>query len=361
MSDKINEKSRISCPILPRVPGIAGDPLVIRVSHTGATLLKDGAYRTRFTGGDAVVDINGKLHLSKKDYRKQLAKEMEGRESKKKSRRATERENMNHSRGSEDTKISVLQKKTYRVNKTEVINRIAAMTNALYAWQKSGAFLGMLTVTFPPEVTEALAMQALNTWLTAMRQKGTKMIRQYLWVAERQSGDHLEDKSKATNTIHFHMLICNRINIVKANRAMRVVLCNLIRSGSLKYNIHKMKRYNGVDLAKNRQTRVVTNFMDHKSRQALSFYVTKYVTKNNEGFEGAAWGCSRGFSAIFTAITCTYNEFIRMCWHDQAWQEPAIENEWFEFYPWYGKPPPEIVNTLAKLNLWVLVNKGVLN
>ena len=54
-------------PPLPRVPGMAGDPLVFRISHTGATLLKAGSVKKRFTGGEAVVDINGKLYISKKD------------------------------------------------------------------------------------------------------------------------------------------------------------------------------------------------------------------------------------------------------------------------------------------------------
>lgn len=350
-------------PALPRVPSIHEDPLILRISHTGATLLKGGSFKKRFTGGEAVVDINGKIHLSRREYKKAIQNEHAEREAHKESLGFVPKKVRKRIAVKTDPSMPdpVPEKKKYRVNKTEVINRIESMTNAVFSSQRKNAFMGMLTVTFPPAVTEDLAMQAMNTWLTALRQKGKRVIREYLWVSERQDGKRLKDAGKATNTIHYHMLILNRMSIVQVNRAMRVVLCNMVRSGLIDYPLSAMKRYNGVDLAKDRKTRAVTNFCDQKSRKSLSHYITKYVTKNNAEFSHSAWGCSRGFSAIFTAITCSYQEFIKMGWCEIAWQDPAIITEWFDFFPWVKAPPGEFVAYLGSVNRFILEQRGFLN
>jgi hypothetical protein len=355
-------------PALSRVPSIHEHPLVLRISHTGATLLKGGSFKKRFTGGEAVVDINGGLHLSRRAYKEALKKEENSREQHKanlgfikKKARVKKVEPVPVEIEQKSDTVPEKKNKGYVVNKTEVTNRIESMTNAIFSNTKTGAFMGMLTVTFPPCVTEVIAMQALNTWLTALRQKGKRVIREYLWISERQDGKRLKDQGKATNTIHYHMLILNRMNIVYVNRAMHVVLCNMIRAGVIDYPLTAMKRYNGVDLAKDRKTRVVTNFCDPKARKTLSHYITKYVTKNNESFAHSAWGCSRGFSAIFTAITCTYQEFIKMQWCEVAWQDPAIITEWFDFFPWLSDPPNDFVKYLASVNKFILEQRGFLN
>lgn len=239
--------------------------------------------------------------------------------------------------------------KTYQVNKTEVTNRLQCMTGAMFSHTKQNAFLGMLTISFPPAVDQHAGMQALNTFLTAVR----GIIGQYLWVSEFQKN----------GTIHYHLLILKRVNIVKVNRAMRVVLCNMVRAGVIKYSLHAMKRYQGIDLAKNRQTRQVTNFCNPKSRKALMGYITKYVTKNNGSFLHAAWGCSRAFSAIFTGLTCSIAEFKRMNWMVNMLRTPAIENEWFKFYPWLSNtgPPVKFTNFLNEVNAYILQAKALLN
>jgi len=247
----------------------------------------------------------------------------------------------------------LIKNKMHVVNKTEVNNRLQSMCNAMFSHQRQNAFLGMLTVSFPPAVSENIASQALNTWLTALRQKGRRVLKQYLWVSERQK----------IGTIHYHMLILNRVNIVYVNRAMRVVLCNLVRAGVIDYPLSAMKRYNGVDLAKDRKTRVVTNFCDPKSRKALMNYIIKYVHKNNESFDHAAWNCSRGFSSLFTGMTCTYEEFIKMSWENNAAPDPAINSEWFMFFPWQKDtgPPVEFIHHLARINSYILGCRGFLN
>lgn len=351
-------------PVLCRLPNMTND-LTMKISHNGVTMPKTGKYKRRYTGGGSVIDANGKLHLTKKAFIEYCRQEEIDRQaykdslngiSKKKSGRITKKlpEKTNISEGVKVEKKSVpVKNKMHVVNKTEVNNRLQSICNALFSSQKKNAFLGMLTVSFPPSVNDDIAAQALNTWLTALRQKGRRVVRQYLWVSERQK----------VGTIHYHMLILNRVNIVYVNRAMKVVLCNLVRSGVIDYPLAAMKRYNGVDLAKDRKTRVVTNFCDPKSRKALFYYITKYVTKNNESFDHAAWNCSRGFSALFTAMTCTYEEFIKMSWENNAMPDPVINSEWFMFFPWQKDtgPPPVFVQHLAAINGHILAVRGFLN
>jgi len=365
----MTQNSKNQLPVLCRVPSL-GAELTLRISHNGVTQIKTGSYRKRYVGGESVVDINGRLHLTKKefnDFQANEAKEKEqyllnlGVKPKKKPVRIDKKltgENSSNeiSRVSKDT-----EKKTgYRVNKTEVNNRLQSMVSAVTSQQKQNSYLGMLTVTFPPSVNESIAMQALNTWLTALRQKGKRVINQYLWVAEKQDGKRLEDQQKATNTIHFHLLILNRVNIVYVNRAMRTVLCNLVRDGVIDYPLSAMKRYNGVDLAKDRKTKVITNFIDPKSRKALTYYITKYVTKNTASFSHAAWSCSRGFSALFTGVTCTMNELIKNGWENSCLPDPVIITDWFLFFPWQTAPPFAFVNHLAALNAYILNTRGLL-
>src|SRR5205085_4008895 len=155
------------------------------------------------------------------------------------------------------------KKTQHTINKTEITNRLLVMTTALFAQVRGNSYLGMLTVSFPPAVNDQAAAQALNTWFTALREKERRVLKNYLWVAERQKN----------GTIHYHILITSRVNIVYVNRAMKVVLCNMVRAGIINYPLAAMKRYNGVDLAKARKTRVVTNFCDPTSRKALAGYI----------------------------------------------------------------------------------------
>jgi len=364
-------------PALLRVPSSMTHELSLRLSLTGVTQLKEGTYRKRYTGGECIVDINGKLHLSKKDYRAYMVLEEQARADyfaslgfgQKKPRRISDDKPGIEALTSEQNKNKEkpeLPAKTFRVNATQVGNRVYSMVQALLKVKRSNTFLGFVTVSFPPCVTDNIAFQALNTWLTTLRQKGKKLIRQYLWVSERQDGKRKADGSPGTGTIHYHFLIPHYINIQAANRAMMVILCNLVRSGVIKYELAAMKRYNGVDLAKDRKggkKGPVINFAEPTRRKSLVSYITKYVTKNNAEFSHPAWHCSRGFSALFTGVTCTYDEFTRVDWSINAQPDPVICNEWFDFFPWYKEsgPPFELVDHLSGLNAYILQAKGFLN
>lgn len=374
----------MNCPPLSAVPGMAGNDLELKLSMTGVTFLRSnivnpdpetrkglpildretGNFKKRYTGGQCVVDCNGKLWLSKKAWKDQCQKEQTDKQNWLRSLGHKIKNPLESAktRGRVDQSVTMKRKdseqkpnigKQSKINKTEVTNRVLVMTTALFAQIRHNSYLGMLTVSFPPAVTDQAASQALNSWFTALREKERRVLKNYLWVAERQQN----------GTIHYHVLITKRVNIVYVNRAMRTVLCNLVRAGVIKYHLSAMKRYNGVDLAKDRKTRVVTNFCDPRSRKALTRYITKYVTKNNETFSGAAWGCSRAFSALFTGITCTYLEFQKMQFSDYCYCDPVLKNQWFEFYPWLREtgPPGKFIDHLMQLNGYILSVLGFLN
>lgn len=364
-------------PVLMRVPSMTQE-LTLRLSLTGVTQLKEGSYRKRYTGGECVVDINGKLHLSKKDFRVYSILEEQAKADylaslgfgQKKARKISNEKpggSIVTIEGSKDIeKKQTDTERTYKINATQVGNRVYSMVQALLKIKKSNTFLGFVTVSFPPCVTDDIAMIALNSWLTALRQRTKKLIKQYLWIAERQDGKRITDDRAATNTLHFHILVPHYINIQAANRAMRVVLCNMVRAGVINYPLSAMKRYNGVDLAKDRRNGKkgpVINFAEPVRRKSLVSYITKYVTKNTSVFSHPAWHCSRGFSALFTGVTCTYGELARMDWYVMITENPVIDNEWFSFFPWLGDtgPPFELVNHLAILNAHILQVKGFLN
>lgn len=279
--------------------------------------------------------------------------------------------------------------KGYKVNGTQVRQRLLGMIHTkagkkeLYFW----------TITFPKGTSDDIAYQAFNTWLTTLRtidKFGRRFLKNYLWVAERQDGKRLNDPTKpATNTIHFHIAIPHRMDIKHANGVMQTILKNLSIKGLIPFTIHQCKRYNGVDIAKNRNTKRVTNFAIKKGSRALTTYLTKYVTKNTTEFTRLAWHHSRGFSALYTGITYTHEEFIvatesritaegepvDVKWIHFLKKPPPLRNskgeivtnskgeqvpdfsvfeyEYFFFIPWQFMAPPSILNRLVGLNDYV--------
>jgi len=281
------------------------------------------------------------------------------------------------------TKEDSPEKKGYRIHKREVRQRLLGMilTKAgkkeLYFW----------TVTFPKSTPDNTAYQAFNTWLTTLRSKdkfGRRFLKNYLWVAERQQN----------GTVHFHIAIPHKLPVKIANGAMQTILKNLSGKGLVPFTKSQCKRYNGIDIAKNRNTRRVTNFAIKKGGRALTTYLTKYITKNEASFPHLAWHNSRGFSSLFTGITFTSAQFDKMYekritgegieilvkWTHflipPVWakrlievddpgrpgkkkikEEPYLkyffENEYFYFIPWQYSMPKMLMDHLVELNNYV--------
>jgi len=310
--------------------------LNVRADHNGITVLKPlaGRWKKRYTGSKAYeVTINGEL-VTRKGLQELLNKD----------RPAPGKKKAPPTKGTPDIKANhtpeTKVEKTYRINKPEIRARlysyIAAQPhkkNELYFW----------TVTFPMKTSDETIYKLFNTWLTKLRTKN--LLRQYLWVAERQKN----------GTLHFHIAIPHKMPAKTANREMMVCLCNASKAGEIDYNLHACKRYNGVDISKNRNNRTVTNFACSKrGKRALTNYITKYITKNDGHFTHLAWHNSRGFSMLFTGVTFTYDESRnKYKWRFYTTSKPAIENEYFTYYPWINGPPPNLEGELFKLNTFI--------
>lgn len=229
------------------------------------------------------------------------------------------------------------QGRSYTINKQQVRHRLLGYINT----QKGKKELYFWTVTFPMKTGDDQIYKIFNIWLTTLRQK--KFLQEYIWVCERQKN----------GTLHFHLAIPHKMSVVAANRFMQITLAGCVKRGEIDYTVYQCKRYNGVDIAKNRNTRRVTNFAIKKGSRTLSQYLTKYVTKNDDNFSHLAWHNSRGFSALFTGITFTGTEFraygFHRCLNLDAGRR--FETEFIVFIPWNDMgPPAAIENHLYDLN-----------
>jgi hypothetical protein len=337
-------------PTLAPVPNISKEPLTIKATTSGITFLKENIFRSRYTGNKHyAVDCNGNL-WTKKDFMKyiQQTNKRFGLQAKKKplhpcnggtktleimpqiSNNLSTETNTLHTN---PAKLSTINKE-YSVNKREVRQRLLGYINTMRGKKE----LYFFTVTFPPGIVDTVAYQAFNIWLTALRQRN--MLKEYIWIAERQQ----------TGTIHFHIAIPHYMHVHKANAMMRGTLKNMIRKGKIDYSIYKIARYNGVDIAKNRNTKRVTNFAIKKGTRSLVTYLTKYVTKNDTKFAHLAWHNSRGFSMLFTGVTFNVPEFISKGFHLLINRAKAFVGEFFIHIPWLNDPPPLLVEHLYKIN-----------
>ncbi len=308
--------------------------LTIKATQSGITVLKDGRFKKRYIGSKhSAIDINGKMYLKASELKTINAAADKSKWNGRQKKRPDPLKNSNE--GGEDT--TTPREKLYRVHKTEVKNRIFGMINTMNGKKE----LYFWTVTFPMGTNDAVGYRLFNTWLTTLRQK--KWLRNYLWIAERQQN----------GTIHFHIAIPHRLSIVAANGAMRVTLATAAKKKEIPFNVYQCRRYNGIDIAKNRTTRRVTNFAIKKGSRSLANYLTKYCTKNDSTFNHLAWHNSRGFSSLFTGITFTTNEFIGYGFRGLVKPGVIINNEYFMFFAWKEDPPFAVTKHLYQINSWI--------
>jgi hypothetical protein len=236
--------------------------------------------------------------------------------------------------------VSTEKCRKYYVNEKLISARVYAYVSAMKI-----PVLHMVTISFPPLVTEDQAIRYLNTWLTVCRE--TLHLREYLRVSERQEN----------GTIHFHLMVPQYFNIVKANRAMMVILLSEIRKGVLNWHPKGAKKYNGVDIAKDRKTKKVTNFGEPKKRRNLVSYITKYVSKGRKpkmegdadnGFSHLAWHNSRGFSSMFTGISLTEAEGKFLGLRNLLNFAKKFVGEFFTWLPWSANNPPDIFTKVLR-------------
>lgn len=355
----------MNCPTLAKVPAQHNEAPKIKATVSGITYLKgDAQYRTRYTGNKySAVDINGKLWLKASELKKQKELEywrMKGKPAPKKKARvktqAVDNNVLENDSAANYGNLSTQQvqsskqlhelstskaQKFYTVNKKEVRQRLLGFINT----QRGKKELYFWTVSFPMGTADPVAYQIFNIWLTSLRQY--RILKNYLWVAERQEN----------GTIHYHVAVPHKMPVQRANAMMRGTLKTFSKRGAIPFSVHQCKKYNGVDIAKNRKTKKVTNFAVKKGSRALVTYLTKYVTKNNTGFEHLAWHNSRGYSAIFTGVTFTVQEFKEQYkFHYFLHRDKSkwFETDYFFFAPWCNLgPPPLLENHLHQLNSYL--------
>jgi len=379
-----------SCvPIIPHlrlaeVP--TNEDLVMKLTPTGVLWIHERRFKKRYTGSTAcAVDINGRLWLDAKELDHEVKKRNKPKYKKKTtgvppggqscfiiengniiserlpgaiSENYTIPENL--STGCEENKgiaVKKPRKKSYSIDKAKCRARILAMTNT----QKGKKHLYFWTVSFPEHTPDNVCYQAFNTWLTSLRQR--KMLKDYLWIAERQTGDRLTTDKAPTNTIHFHIAIPHFMNVQRANNMMRGTLKNLAKRGMMPgavcgkngdtYFLPSIARYNGVDICKHKKTKRVINFAVKKGSVALANYLTKYITKNDSEFSHLAWHNSRGFSALFTGVTYTLNEFKKVGFGFFLNRVRVFRMNFATFVPWLYGPPPLLMEHLYKLNSFI--------
>jgi len=163
--------------------------------------------------------------------------------------------------------------------------------------------LYFLTISFPLNLDDDIGYKCFNSWLTNMRQKAG--LKNYLWVAERQGN----------GTVHFHIFICEYLNIKRANKAMKSSLETQYKNNHLtKLQHESCKNYNGVHLSKGRNGKVqnLRKIKQKNQRKAIVNYLAKYVTKgedkNDQLHKHLAWYCSRSFSKLKMSYMITDEE-----------------------------------------------------
>lgn len=355
----------VQCPVLGAVPSpyaAIDSDLVIKASQTGITFLQQRRYKKRYAGSKhCAVDINGQLYLKATDLEKKLkAEKPPDKVRTKKKQGCPPAQSFTNQITDFDPVVSAIshelaepakkdRKKSYRVNKKEVRARLMSYINT----HKGKKELYFWTVSFPANTSDAICYQAFNTWLTALRQY--KMLKDYLWVAERQTGERITDGRTPTNTLHFHIAIPHKMPVQRANAMMRGTLKTLAKRGDIAYHPRspQIAKYNGVDISKHRTTRRVTNFAIKKGAKALAVYLTKYVTKNDAEFTNLAWHNSRGFSSLFTAVTFTVAEFKNFKFGPFLNRVRVFEMNFAKFIPWLYGPPPLLLDHLFKLNSYI--------
>lgn len=293
------------------------------VSMTGITQLKESKFKSRHKLPAGLVQTPLQGIITSKHY-KQILPPITKPPKKKKKSQVSASSKSNH-----QVKI-----KSYRIDKKEVTHRIRQYVNQM----KGEKMLYFWTITMPLNTADDTAFLLMNKWLTRLRQES--MIREYLWITERQQN----------GTIHFHMVINHRMDVQKANRYMRASIMYSINENEIDWSREKAKNYNGVDIAKDRKTRRVINFAKKKKERALTNYLTKYITKNDSTFSHLAWHSSRGYSNLIISFRLTYQELQQFGLMEKVKTDKPLEDQYFTFYKWKGAPPDSILRYFSEVN-----------
>jgi hypothetical protein len=161
------------------------------------------------------------------------------------------------------------------------------------------------TLTFLNDVSDKDAVKILNKFFTELREDFPDL--KYIWIAERQT--------KTTNRIHFHIIINKFLPVRHYNAIWTLQQYN---SGVIDPDISLNELLSMIEWDKenpDKKSEVQKHFNPFDVKKingihGLSYYLTKYVTKNQSGsFECLAWHCSRSVSRLFTKVVVSRSTF----------------------------------------------------
>ncbi len=239
--------------------------------------------------------------------------------------------------------------KTYKLPKS----KIRSKCYSFFHLKASQNFCAFYSISFPANLADNMCFKVFNTWLTRCRKE--QKLKSYLWITERQKN----------GTLHYHMLTNNYMNIREVNNYMRVALLNQKRKGNIPNSINVPDNYNGVDVdnlyhskrAKHKRKKM----SKEKAQKKLSYYITKYITKNEEEFKHLAWHCSRDISALFTNVRFNNldNPEIEALLSNNADKIKVITDDYFNLYVLMFEVPNKFFYKMFEINnqIYEWINK----
>lgn len=280
-----------------------------QLSRLGMCVVKQKGFRSRMSGSSKFLCRD--THIFDKSF---VIKENEPEEITEKVKKVKEEDK---------------PKALYGLRKSKIRNKILNF----FSLNKSKKFCAFYSISFPIEISDEIGYKVFNTWLTRCRKECG--LKSYLWVAERQKN----------GTLHFHLITHNYMQIRKVNEFMRQSLFTQYEKGFLKCNPKVIEKYNGVDVDNLYHSKRKKNNNGRLSRmeaqRKLSYYLTKYISKNETKSERLPWHCSRDISALFISIN--YDDVSNLEIADLIADNPeavtTYEEEFFTMH--YFKFQPE--------------------
>lgn len=204
-------------------------------------------------------------------------------------------------------------------SKIKIANKITAWTRANKA-NKGKTLYNFITLTLTSTQigTDKDFTKMQNTFLTYLRKYFN--VKNYLYVLERQT--------KNTNNIHSHIIVDQYLPYARLNRVWCKILSdngytfpshnyvtgetNIVSVSKALQNYDSSRRYDGQKQYINPKTNKyvkptkevnMPNPVDVETIyniQAISRYVTKYITKNDSKINTSLWNCSQSISRLWT-------------------------------------------------------------
>ena len=291
-----------------------------QLSRTGLTEIRKKNINSQFAGSSSLKAWNNQVFKKEKNNKKTIIEKLE--------------------ESAQQTEIKEKEIKNYKLKKSKIRNKILNF----FSLDASKKFCAFYTITFTLSIDDNLAYQLFNIWLTRCRK--SEGLHSYLWVAERQKN----------GTLHFHLITNTYMRIRIVNAFMRESLQTQFDKGNLNCSQKIINNYNGIDVdnlyqpkkRKDNKKRLSGN----EAKDKLSFYLTKYVTKNDTLSNRLPWHCSRDISALFISINYSdiSNHEIASLISDNPDAVLSFHDEYISFHYFLFRPDESYFNDLVSIN-----------